>query len=316
MFQNFEVKDKQILICEEEKEIIHFYNISEADKNLLISQYKIDEHSINSCFDPDEVPRLEVEKDNVNLIWKIPTALKVGDKTSFDVISVGFFIREKKLIIISSDFFDYIKEKLYIQPKTIYDVIICLQHSTIKHFIEHLKAIKMISRDLQKKINESLDNEYLLNMFDLSEILIYYLDSIDSNKAVLMKFCSYLKNENINYNDSYYQDLLNETDQASKQAEIYSRVFAGLMDARGTIVNNNMNVLIKNLTIINIIFLPLNLIASIGGMSEYSMMTKGIPWPISYSIFALGMVIIGWITLLIINKSSRRNKIISKRFKN
>ncbi len=72
------------------------------------------------------------------------------------------------------------------------------------------------------------------------------------------------------------------------------------MDARGTIVNNNMNVLLKNLTLINIIFLPLNLIASIGGMSEFSVMTQGIDWRISYSLFTLGMLFFGWLTWLLV----------------
>ncbi|MCX7820378.1 MAG: magnesium transporter CorA family protein [Brevinematales bacterium] len=306
MITHFDLVNNKFLKRDKKTNIIHFYNITDEERETIINKYNIDEHSINSCLDADEVPRLEIEKDNINLIWKIPTTLKVGDKTSFDVISAGFFIRGSKLIIITSDKFPYVKDKFFIKKNTIYDIIIFFQYSTIKHFIEHLKAIKLISRSLQKKINESMDNEYLLNMFDLSEILIYYLDSINGNKSVLLKFYSFLKNENISYNEAFLKDLLNETDQASKQAEIYSQIFAGLMDARGTIVNNNMNLLIKNLTVINIIFLPLNLIASMGGMSEFSMMTQGIPWPISYSLFTLGMIIIGWITLVIINKSSSK----------
>ena len=77
-----------------------------------------------------------------------------------------------------------------------------------------------------------------------------------------------------------------------------STILSGLMDARGTIVNNNVSVLLKNLTLINIIFLPLTLIASIGGMSEFTMMTRDIDWRISYSLLALGMVLLGWATWL------------------
>ncbi|MCX7635003.1 MAG: hypothetical protein N2Z74_04580 [Syntrophales bacterium] len=77
---------------------------------------------------------------------------------------------------------------------------------------------------------------------------------------------------------------------------MYSSVLSGLMDARGTIINNNMNVLLKNLTMINVVFLPLNLIASMGGMSEWSMMTKDIDWRISYAAFSLAMVVIGCLT--------------------
>ncbi|MDD2850797.1 MAG: CorA family divalent cation transporter [Desulfuromonadaceae bacterium] len=69
-----------------------------------------------------------------------------------------------------------------------------------------------------------------------------------------------------------------------------------LMDAIVGFVNINQNKVIKQLTIISIIFMPLNFLAGVGGMSEYSMMTTGIPWPVSYTIFTIAMVLVGWIT--------------------
>jgi magnesium transporter len=63
-----------------------------------------------------------------------------------------------------------------------------------------------------------------------------------------------------------------------------------------------MNVLLKNLTLINIVFLPLNLIASIGGMSEWSMMTKGLDWSVSYSLFSLGMAVMGWLMWILVTR--------------
>jgi magnesium transporter len=75
------------------------------------------------------------------------------------------------------------------------------------------------------------------------------------------------------------------------------------MDARGNLVNNNMNVLLKNLTIINVVFLPLNLLASIGGMSEFSMMTGGSDWRLSYGLFSLGLVAIGWLTAVVLRRT-------------
>jgi magnesium transporter len=42
--------------------------------------------------------------------------------------------------------------------------------------------------------------------------------------------------------------------------------------------------------------MPLNLLAGVGGMSEYSMMTQGLPWEISYAIFTMGLVVVGWMT--------------------
>ena len=60
------------------------------------------------------------------------------------------------------------------------------------------------------------------------------------------------------------------------------------------------------MTTVNIVFLPLNVLAGIGGMSEYSMMTEGIPWPISYSVFTIGMVMVGWVTFAILRVLENR----------
>jgi len=71
-----------------------------------------------------------------------------------------------------------------------------------------------------------------------------------------------------------------------------------LMDAIVGFVNINQNKVIKQLTIISIIFMPLNFFAGVGGMSEYSMMTKGMSWQMSYTLFTLAMVMVGWLTYL------------------
>jgi len=79
-----------------------------------------------------------------------------------------------------------------------------------------------------------------------------------------------------------------------------------LMDAIVGFVNINQNKVIKQLTIISIIFMPLNFLAGVGGMSEYSMMTQGIPWPVSYLIFTIAMVLVGWITFVCLRYFEQR----------
>jgi magnesium transporter len=58
-----------------------------------------------------------------------------------------------------------------------------------------------------------------------------------------------------------------------------------LMDATVGFININQNKRVSKLTTISVVFVPLNIIAGIGGMSEFSMMTQGIPWPVSYGCF-------------------------------
>lgn len=79
-----------------------------------------------------------------------------------------------------------------------------------------------------------------------------------------------------------------------------------LMDAIVGFVNINQNKVIKQLTIISIIFMPLNFLAGVGGMSEYSMMTHKIPWPVSYSLFTIAMILVGWITFVCLRYFEKR----------
>jgi magnesium transporter len=69
-----------------------------------------------------------------------------------------------------------------------------------------------------------------------------------------------------------------------------------LMDATVGFININQNKRVSKLTTISVVFMPINILAGIGGMSEYSMMTKDIPWPIAYAAFTVGMAFVGWTT--------------------
>ena len=58
---------------------------------------------------------------------------------------------------------------------------------TVRHYVGHLRVIKQISIELEKKITVSMENRHLLQMFALSESLVYYMDAIEGNGAVLGK---------------------------------------------------------------------------------------------------------------------------------
>jgi magnesium transporter len=79
-----------------------------------------------------------------------------------------------------------------------------------------------------------------------------------------------------------------------------------LMDATVGFININQNQVMKQLTVLSVIFMPLNIIAGIGGMSEFSMMTKDIPWPVSYGVFTVGMAVVAWITFHILRYFEKR----------
>ncbi len=60
--------------------------------------------------------------------------------------------------------------------------------------------------------------------------------------------------------------------------------------------SNETNVAVRRLTFITTIFMPLTLLAGIGGMSEWSMMTGPQNWRIAYPLFLLAMVVLGFLS--------------------
>ena len=79
-----------------------------------------------------------------------------------------------------------------------------------------------------------------------------------------------------------------------------------LMDATIGFININQNRRVTQLTMLSVVFLPMNILAGMGGMSEYSMMTAGIPWPIAYAAFVVGAAGIGWLTYRVVRRVDRK----------
>ncbi len=69
-----------------------------------------------------------------------------------------------------------------------------------------------------------------------------------------------------------------------------------LMDATVGFININQNRRVSKLTSLSVVFLPINILAGIGGMSEYTMMAGDlhVSWPVAYLAFAVGSIVIGW----------------------
>ncbi len=280
-----------------------YTNPGAEDNEMISKTYDIDKHTLESALDPDEVSRIEFEDENIFIIWKRPKNYLSSDNLLFGVSSMGLFLLQHRLVVVLPEDIFLFDQKHQSPVKELMDIVINFLYTSIRHYLDHIKAIRIISREIQIKLNSSMENEYLLQMFNLSESLIYYINAISANLTVLIKLRNYFEKSAVSEErKDTMEDIIIENNQCLRQAEISSSVLSGLMDARGNIINNNMNVLIKNLTMINIIFLPLNLLAGIGGMSEYSMMTMGIDWKLSYGLFMGAMFIIGWITLIFINK--------------
>jgi len=317
MHKKFDIVDRVVVLSDREESLVDFYiNPDEKEKQKILENLDFDEHTLSSALDADEISRVEFEKDYTFIIWKRPNNYSFDTDLHFKVSSIGIILSAEKIIVILTDDYELYDRREFSKVNSLFDYFLKILFYTIRHYVDHIKAINIMSKELQNKINLSLENKYLIQMFSLSESLVYYINAIGANSTVLVKLLNSARKIGFTPDEiEVLEDLIIENNQCYKQAEIYSTILSGLMDARGNLVNNNMNVLLKKLTTINVIFLPLNLLAGIGGMSEFSMMTTGIPWYVSYSLFGIGMFVIGWLTAIIIdriNNGSTIRKIVEK----
>ncbi len=296
MLKNFRLVESKITECEADQALVQVFLKPEPEQmKMLIEEYKIDDHTLNSALDPDEISRLEFEDNHVAVILKSPKNYSSGDNLIFKVTSIGLFLFKEKLIIVLPEDLELFERRQTIRLHTLHDIFLKVIYGTISHFLGHLKVIDMISGSLEDKINDKMENKFLINMFKIEKSLIYYINAINSNAMLFDKLkLNAAKIGIVPENIEFLEDIIIENSQCSRQAAIYSNVITGLMQTRGSIVNNNLNMLIKRLTILSVVFMPLNLIAGIGGMSEYSVMTQSIGKAIAYISLSLVMLLIGF----------------------
>jgi len=241
---------------------------TDEEKKQLIEQYKIDEHTLNSSLDPDELSRLEFEPEHVAIIFKRPKHYAAEDNFLFRIASTGVFVFKDKLITVSNDEAPLFEGRPFMKVQSIQDIVLRMINRSIFHFLEHLRAINMLSGSIEQLISTSMENKYLLNLFTLEKSLVYYLNATNSNGVLIER----LKNSatKVGLTQDHVEildDLAIENSQCREQANIYSQVLAGLMDARASIIANNLNIRIKMLTILTIAIMLPTLVVSVFSMN-------------------------------------------------
>jgi magnesium transporter len=101
----------------------------------------------------------------------------------------------------------------------------------------------------------------------------------------------------------YLRDIYDHTIQVIDTIEVFRETISSLLDVYLSTVSNRMNAVMKVLTIIATIFIPLTFIVGVYGMNFKHMPEIGWPWayPVLWGIIlliALGMIILfkrkGW----------------------
>ena len=236
----------------------------------------VEEDFLRAALDPEESSRVELEEDQTLLIVDIPT------------------LEESNVEQDESEIFGTLPMGIIVLPNTV--ITVCLQDTTVLRGIAQnkvrdihtamrtrfvlqillrvaglfLRNLRMIERDftkIERRLYDSLKNEELIQLLGLSKSLVYFSASLKGNEVTMEKM---LRGRILKlYEDDrdLLEDALIEIRQAIEMAGIYSSILAGTMDAYASVVSNNLNIIMKVLTVITIIMTIPNIIFGFYGMN-------------------------------------------------
>ncbi len=262
--------------------------------------YKIDQHNLYSALDPDEIGRVECDDEFKFILLKRPKNYSSIENLHFKVTTLGIFIDKDKIIIIMPESIQILEAKHGLKLRGVNDILLKLIYGTIFHFLGHLKVIGMILDNLEQEIANSSKPTDLVRMYTLQKSIVYYQNGIESNKVVIEKLRQLSKKFSFDENNhDFLDDIFIENDQCKLLNETYGKIVNIMIRSKDAFVNSHLNNVMKRLTLITTIFMPLTLLSGIGGMSEWSMIMGSDNWWWSYPLCIGIMITIGVITFKI-----------------
>jgi magnesium transporter len=247
----------------------------------LHREYHIHPDVISDILDLDERSRCDREEDYTLIITRVPVH-DPGKDVAHYTIPLGIILVRDLIITISLMETDLLKEiaenkvkNLNVSaPKTF--VLRLMQRSTVL-YLRYLKEINRRTAAVEDDLHRSIKNVELVRLLAMEKSLVFFTTSIRSNELLLEKLNKVVLTGLTEAQADLFEDVAIEYRQALEMANIYSNILSGMMDAFASVISNNLNVVMKRLTMISIILMIPTLFASIYGMNVGLPLQKS-PW--------------------------------------
>ncbi len=284
-------------------------DLYQPDKDLLMSLVEpFDLHplSIEDCLDEQQIPKIDDYPDHSFIIFNI---FSYSD-SKLIVSELDVFIGDRFLITVrqgngsSQEFFQEIERYFTRGNESIMQGPAFLLHFILDQVVDRkFMAIEALEDELNKAEEEILADLPKFNPADLLHLrqdLLSVRKSLFHEREILVKICRqdcpFISKKAI----FFYRDIYDHLSKFFELTETSRDLVTSLMEMYLSMLNNQMakaanntNATVRRLTYITTIFMPLSLLAGIGGMSEWSMMTGPENWKVSYPGFLLVMVVLG-----------------------
>ena len=244
---------------------------TEEDLALLKERFAVPDFTHDAA-DIEERPRVDHE-DNWTLVFvRVPSKGTDADgDTMFLTSPLAVLIRDDVFITVNyydtEVLDDYIRwsRQRHINNCKGYDLLLSLMLSTSVWYLKYLKQMNAMMNAAEERLELKMDNDELLRTMGIGKFLIYFITSIKGNATVLARLKMRLRS--VPHNEDLLEDVEIETQQALDTASIYSNILERQQETYSSVIGNNLNRIMKTLTVVTILLMIPTVIAGFYGMN-------------------------------------------------
>ena len=240
---------------------------------MLIEEFGLDSDFIKSALDEEESSR--VEREDTQTLIIIDTAvseIEKNDTLVFYTMPMSIIIKDQLVFTISlrnnkviEDLIDGRLRNIQTSFRTQFVLRLIMQLTST--YLVYLKQIDKASNTLERELRKAVKNKQLLQMMELEKSLVYFSTSLKSNDATMNKILRGKLMKLYEDDQDLLEDVLIELKQAEEMASIYSSILANMVDACSSVISNNVNIVMWQLTIVTIILAIPTMVFSFYGMN-------------------------------------------------
>ncbi len=269
---------------------------TELERVLSFSQVPRD--FLTDPLDADERPRFDYEDEASMLIVHVPCPTEDDSIVPYRTVPLGIILFGQSVITVCSArtpvttaFLDQIRRVC--PPSDRYRFAFRLLWHGGVLFLRYLYDIHQRTNDLEEELHKSISNELLLRLLTIEKTFVYFTTALKADTIALARANTARQLQLTDDDRDQLEDAMVEYQQALETATIHANILNGTLDTFASLINNNLNNVMKYLTAATIMLAAPTLIASLYGMNI------GLPFQGEPHAFAIVMAISGTLTLAI-----------------
>ena len=244
---------------------------TEQEQQELEETYNIPDYFISDISDTDERARYEYDDGWMLIILRIPYVKEIRSRTPYTTVPLGIIHKRDVTITVCNfetnmmlDFVSF-QQKRGVGFTDYVDMIFRLFLCSAVWYLKRLKQISNLIDKAKHNLDQEVNNESLIGLSRLQDSLTYFVTSIRGNENLLAKLKFKLQVDELDAD--LIEDVNIEMSQAREITSIYTDILESTMDTYSSIINNNMNTVMRTLTSVSIIMMFPTLISSLFGMN-------------------------------------------------